>query len=94
VSRSPVTPALAVLAFLYLMTKLPLTTWIRFGVWLAIGLVLYFSMASDARSFEWTALSRPRQSTRAMPPGESLGCAPLAWFQRERDRARGDGVAE
>ena len=40
---SPVTPVLAVVSCLYLMSKLPLTTWIRFGVWLAIGLVLYFA---------------------------------------------------
>jgi basic amino acid/polyamine antiporter, APA family len=39
---SPITPVLAVLSCLYLMSKLPLTTWIRFGVWLAIGLGLYF----------------------------------------------------
>ncbi len=39
---SPVTPVLAVLSCLYLMSKLPVATWIRFGVWLVIGLGLYF----------------------------------------------------
>ncbi|HEX3760594.1 MAG TPA: amino acid permease [Kofleriaceae bacterium] len=42
VPGSPVTPALAVISCGYLMTQLPVVTWIRFGVWLAIGLVLYF----------------------------------------------------
>ncbi|HEX3481842.1 MAG TPA: amino acid permease [Kofleriaceae bacterium] len=42
VPGSPITPALAVVSCVYLMVELPLTTWIRFGVWLAIGLALYF----------------------------------------------------
>jgi APA family basic amino acid/polyamine antiporter len=42
VPGSPVTPALAVVSCVFLMMQLPLTTWIRFGVWLAVGLVLYF----------------------------------------------------
>ena len=37
----PVVPILAILCCGYLMFELPLTTWIRFGVWLAIGLVIY-----------------------------------------------------
>jgi APA family basic amino acid/polyamine antiporter len=28
---------------LYVMRGLPTTAWIRFGVWLVIGIVLYFS---------------------------------------------------
>jgi APA family basic amino acid/polyamine antiporter len=38
----PYVPLLAIVCCGYLMVELPLTTWIRFGVWLAIGLVLYF----------------------------------------------------
>jgi APA family basic amino acid/polyamine antiporter len=39
----PVVPILAVLASFYLMLNLPAATWIRFMVWMAIGLVAYFS---------------------------------------------------
>ena len=38
----PFTPIVSILACLYLMLQLPLLTWIRFGVWLALGLVVYF----------------------------------------------------
>jgi APA family basic amino acid/polyamine antiporter len=38
---SPVVPALGVLFAVYLMKDLPLATWIRFVVWLALGLLIY-----------------------------------------------------
>ena len=38
----PFVPLLAVLCCGYLMTELPLITWWRFVIWLAIGLVFYF----------------------------------------------------
>lgn len=38
---SPVMPALSILSCLVLMLGLPLETWIRFVVWLAVGLVIY-----------------------------------------------------
>ncbi|HVU49680.1 MAG TPA: amino acid permease [Polyangia bacterium] len=37
----PVTPVLAALACLVLIAGLPSTNWWRFGVWLAVGLVIY-----------------------------------------------------
>ena len=38
----PLTPIISILACLYLMLQLPKLTWIRFGIWLLLGLVLYF----------------------------------------------------
>ncbi|HEY3043671.1 MAG TPA: amino acid permease [Vicinamibacterales bacterium] len=37
----PVVPVLGILSCGYLMTGLPRVTWIRFGLWLLIGLVIY-----------------------------------------------------
>lgn len=38
----PYTPLISIAACLYLMLQLPAVTWIRFGIWLAVGLVFYF----------------------------------------------------
>ena len=38
----PLVPLGAIVCCLYLMLQLPLATWIRFIVWLAVGLVFYF----------------------------------------------------
>lgn len=35
-------PVLGLLLCLYLMTELGITNWIRFGIWLLVGLVIYF----------------------------------------------------
>ncbi len=40
---APWTPVISILSCLYLMLQLPSITWIRFGLWLALGLVIYFS---------------------------------------------------
>jgi APA family basic amino acid/polyamine antiporter len=37
----PVVPVLAILSCGYLMASLPLVTWVRFGVWLLVGMALY-----------------------------------------------------
>lgn len=39
----PLTPLISIAACFYLMMQLPAVTWIRFGIWLVIGLVLYFT---------------------------------------------------
>uniref|UniRef100_A0A8C8VET6 Solute carrier family 7 member 4 n=1 Tax=Pelusios castaneus TaxID=367368 RepID=A0A8C8VET6_9SAUR len=38
----PLTPALSILLNIYLMLKLSYMTWLRFSVWLIIGLLVYF----------------------------------------------------
>jgi len=38
----PYTPIISIVACFYLMYQLPAITWIRFGIWLAVGLVFYF----------------------------------------------------
>jgi APA family basic amino acid/polyamine antiporter len=42
VPGAPFTPLISVAACLYLMLQLPWITWVRFAIWLAIGLVFYF----------------------------------------------------
>ncbi|MFK4065555.1 amino acid permease [Streptomyces sp. NPDC029674] len=39
----PLVPVLSVLASLWLMLNLPAETWIRFGVWMVLGVVIYFA---------------------------------------------------
>ncbi|MDH2424259.1 amino acid permease [Sphaerisporangium sp. TRM90804] len=39
----PVVPILAALASLYLMLNLPVETWLRFLIWMAIGVAVYFA---------------------------------------------------
>lgn len=39
-------PVLGLLTNLYLMSELGITNWMRFGIWLVIGLLLYFSYGS------------------------------------------------
>lgn len=53
----PVVPTLAVLFSLFLMFKLPMVTWIRFVVWLVIGLVIYFLYGA-----KHSALNKPEQN--------------------------------
>jgi APA family basic amino acid/polyamine antiporter len=38
----PVVPIIGALLCAYLMTKLPGTTWARFGIWLVLGMVIYW----------------------------------------------------
>jgi len=47
----PVIPVLSVLFCLVLMAGLPVSTWLRFFVWLAIGLVIYFLYSRHRSEF-------------------------------------------
>ena len=42
VKRLSLIPVLGVMCCTYLMTELGITNWIRFGIWLAIGFIVYF----------------------------------------------------
>jgi APA family basic amino acid/polyamine antiporter len=42
VPLSPLLPLLGVVACLYLMFGLPWVTWVRFGLWLVVGMIVYF----------------------------------------------------
>ena len=42
VPGAPWTPLISVVACLYLMLQLPTKTWVWFGAWLVVGLVIYF----------------------------------------------------
>jgi APA family basic amino acid/polyamine antiporter len=42
---SPVIPVLAIAGCAYLAVTLPTDTWIRFGLWMVLGLVVYFAYA-------------------------------------------------
>jgi APA family basic amino acid/polyamine antiporter len=56
----PWVPAGAILTCTYLMLQLPLVTWLRFGVWLAIGLVFYFVYGYRHSRFRETGPSDPQ----------------------------------
>jgi APA family basic amino acid/polyamine antiporter len=62
----PVVPILGILICVYLMWELPGATWIRFGVWLAIGLTLYF--AYGFRHSRFGAAARGVASPPPPPP--------------------------
>jgi len=54
----PVTPLISIVACLYLMLQLPIVTWIRFGIWLVIGLVIYFVYGYSHSTLRKRAASR------------------------------------
>ncbi|MGN6606255.1 MAG: amino acid permease [Jatrophihabitans sp.] len=63
VPLSPVVPILSALACLYLMLNLSIATWIRFAVWLVIGLVVY--VGYGRRHALLNRREQPRATARA-----------------------------
>ncbi|AWT46041.1 MULTISPECIES: amino acid permease [Streptomyces] len=62
----PVVPILSVCASLWLMLNLPAETWIRFGIWMAIGFLVYFLYG---RSHSRLARREETTPEEAMRPG-------------------------
>lgn len=56
---SPALPALGVVINVYLMTTLPKTIWVPYGVFLLVGLVVYFGYASQGASKVFDPASDP-----------------------------------
>jgi basic amino acid/polyamine antiporter, APA family len=73
----PLLPILSVLASVWLMLNLQSSTWVRFGIWLAVGLVIYFTY-----SYRHSGLA-PRRD----PEAEQEAAA-----ARERRRTVGAGT--
>jgi APA family basic amino acid/polyamine antiporter len=55
---SPITPVLSALCCLGLMLGLPLETWVRFVVWLVIGLAIYFGYSRKRTQLSAEELQR------------------------------------
>jgi basic amino acid/polyamine antiporter, APA family len=55
----PVFPIIGVLLCGYLMADLPMTTWVRFFVWMAIGLVIYFAYSYSHSNLRRQQASKP-----------------------------------
>ncbi|WP_152204451.1 amino acid permease [Georgenia thermotolerans] len=72
----PVLPILSAVACLWLMLNLPAETWLRFAIWMAIGLVLYFVYSRQhSRLAPGAAGGAGEELRRTAPMG---GGAPLA----------------
>jgi amino acid transporter len=63
----PVIPILSMLFCILLMAGLPAITWIRFFVWLIIGLFVYSSTAANAASSTKAPSSPPNGASSSWP---------------------------
>jgi basic amino acid/polyamine antiporter, APA family len=72
----PVLPVLSVLASLWLMLNLPGQTWLRFLVWMALGIVLYF--AYSRRRSRLAGGGKPSSPLTARPGSAAAGPDPAS----------------
>ena len=63
----PFLPVVSVLASLWLMLNLPAETWLRFGIWMALGIVVYFVYG---RSHSLLGRDRKAAAAQAGAPGK------------------------
>jgi basic amino acid/polyamine antiporter, APA family len=69
----PVLPIASVLASLWLMLNLQATTWLRFGVWLLAGLVIYFTYSHRRSRLARGDEPGPSQPARETRTRERVG---------------------
>jgi len=65
----PLIPCVSILMNVYLMMKLDVITWIRFSIWLVIGLCVYglYGMKNSAEGLKQRGETKKRQSSSAEP---------------------------
>ena len=70
----PYLPALAIFVNIYLMMKLSLATWIRFLVWLTVGLAIYFTYGwrHSSEELRTRALQETQQASVAQSPANII----------------------
>lgn len=69
----PLVPILAVLASLWLMINLSVETWVRFLVWMAIGLLVYFAYGR-----RHSLLNNPPPARETPPAGPAATTSPVS----------------
>ena len=80
----PLVPILSVLACLYLMLNLPVETWLRFVVWMLIGVVIYIGYGYrhsrlSERSPKGLATEKRREGLRRRPADPRRSRLPAGW---------------
>ncbi|XP_055311081.1 cationic amino acid transporter 2 [Sitodiplosis mosellana] len=66
---TPWLPAISIIINMYLMMMLDIMTWVRFGIWIALGLVIYFSYGL------WNSVERARyQQKNFINNKQNEGC--------------------
>jgi APA family basic amino acid/polyamine antiporter len=70
---APLTPMLGIVTCVWLMMASPVTTWIRFFVWLAVGLVIYFFYGMNNSVLNHP---EPELDDIGFGPGEEPGITP------------------
>ncbi|MEW6173284.1 MAG: amino acid permease [Bacillota bacterium] len=71
---SPYLPLLSLAFSLYLIFSLPRLTWLRFVIWMALGVTFYFlygyrksALATEGGQFRWRLLGSPAKKPRPRP---------------------------
>jgi len=74
-------PALSILVNTFLTMKLSWQTWVRFSIWLAVGLLLY-------ASYGWKNSSEEYRMKGQTPPNELKDDISLDGFEKKKSKSQ------